>query len=104
MLAIADAMASHAGLAGPLFSVDEHGGWLAVAAGLSRRVAEIRGVVVSRVRNNGPAFERFAVVRCRKRCGSLSVLQSRQGKKAKPSGLAARRRGLETKRVAGCTA
>jgi hypothetical protein len=37
MLAVANAMASHTGLASPLFSVDEHGGGIAIAAGLSRR-------------------------------------------------------------------
>lgn len=38
MLAIAHTMASHAGLASPLFSVNKHGGWLAMATGLSRRL------------------------------------------------------------------
>ena len=37
MLAIAHTMASHTGLASPLFSVNEHGGRLAMAARLSRR-------------------------------------------------------------------
>ncbi len=37
MLAIAHTMASHTGLASPLFSVNEHGGRLEMAARLSRR-------------------------------------------------------------------
>jgi hypothetical protein len=95
MLAIANAMASHTGLASPLFSVDEHGGGIAIAAGLSRRDGG------SWVRDNVRSLNEL--LRCRK-VGGLSELQSRQGKKAKPSGMPDGRRGFETKRVATCTA
>lgn len=36
MLAVANTMASHTGLASPLLSVNKHGGWLSVATCLNR--------------------------------------------------------------------
>ncbi len=137
MLAIAHTMASHTGLASPLFSVNEHGGWLAKAARLYRdgggaasvrmRVfCEVRDKVQSsglssstsscvvRLRRN--ATQRSAkqplgcsVAESQSQCrrGRLAAvgLQGRQGKGKTLARLRPRaRRGLETKRVAGCTA
>jgi hypothetical protein len=98
MLAVANAMASHTGLASPLFAVDEHGGCL------SRRLLR------AETRTGGGWCEVGTIVRPGNALAAVSQgrqvseLQGRQGKKQKSFGNARGRRGFETERVAGCTA